>query len=534
MPDLGFLRDIILLIPLSIIGLWRWSYWLVRKVGAKFYRPDVHPWPADKPRPTVTVVTPVYNEDPVVFKEALEAWKRNGVDEVVAVIDKSNTRHIINYERNYVHDKTSKTKFRMIVTPKPGKRAALCDGIEHAKGDLIALVDSDTVWDDTVLEKAIQYFEDPKIGAATVAQRISNPDTTGNVLFDILLWSRYTDEVPFLLGVGKAFNTLSGRTAFYRREAVLNPKYDNIHDLRHEFFMGTRGISGDDKRLTHLIVQQGWHTALVLGPTVYTPGLGSLRTFFKQRLRWTRNSWRADLRAVGKGWVWSHPALAFFMIDRFFQPLFMLIGPVVFTISVIKQEWLFAVILLTWWLVSRFIRIFGYFKAHPKRLIYLPAYIIYGYINALLKIYALATLIENSWATRWHKSRVKRKSITRKAITVFGGYVAIVVCTIVLVNVALSIREDVGADLRTQEVVNITELNAEVNSSVGESAAPVIPTDITTPGNVLSYVVQPGDTLNVLSERLGMSVTDLKKLNGIQDSDRISVGQTLIYYKGAL
>ena len=79
----------------------------------------------------------------------------------------------------------------------------------------------------------------------------------------------------------------------------------------------------------------------------------------------------------------------------------MLIGPVVMTIAVLKQEWLFAGILLVWWLVSRFIRVFGYFKEHPKRIIYLPAYIIYGYANAIIKVYAFATLIENSWATRW-------------------------------------------------------------------------------------------------------------------------------------
>ena len=298
MPDQESFNIALLYIPLSVIGLWRWSYWLIRRLGAASYRPDL-PWrPTSAPRLSVSVVTPVYNEDPDLFDKAVRSWQRNGVDEIIAVIDKSNVQHIVRCQRDYVDDHTSKTRFRLVVTPKPGKRAALCDGIELATGELIALVDSDTVWADDVLRRTVPYFANGAIGGATVAQRISNPTTVGNVLFDILLWTRYREEVPFLLGVGRVFNTLSGRTAFYRREALLNPDHDNMHALRHEFFMGARAVSGDDKRLSHLIIRQGWETAYVLDTCVYTPGLGSLGAFLKQRLRWTRNSWRADLKAV--------------------------------------------------------------------------------------------------------------------------------------------------------------------------------------------------------------------------------------------
>jgi LysM repeat protein len=373
-----------------------------------------------------------------------------------------------------------------------------------------------------------------QVGGATVAQRIQNPDTTGNVLFDILLWTRYKEEVPFLLGVGKAFNTLSGRTAFYRREALLNDRYDNVHDLRHEFFLGTRGISGDDKRLTHLILQQGWHTAFVVGPRVLTPGLGSLKTFLKQRLRWTRNSWRADLRAVAKGWVWAHPALAIFMIDRFFQPIFMLIGPVVFLFAIFNEEWLFAGILVVWWLVSRFIRIFGYFKENPKRLGYLPSYIIYGYVNSIIKIYAFATLVENSWATRWHKSRAKRKSILRKAFTIVSGCVAVVAFAFGVSEVVFSLRQQAGATIPIQPPVDQVKFESQVNLVSKSQELPPVPITNVDPANVGTYIIRPGDTFEELSERFGMSVSDLKKLNGIRDARKISVGRTIVYYEGTI
>ncbi|MDB5186897.1 MAG: hypothetical protein JWM07_369 [Candidatus Saccharibacteria bacterium] len=534
MFDTEFAKALLLYVPLSIIGAWRWSYWLVRRISASMYRPHVQPLDKHTPRQTVSIVTPVYNEDPVVFEQAMQSWIKNGVNEIVAVIDKSNTRHIVDFERRYVGNKSLHTSCRLLVTPKPGKRAALCDGLTVATGDLIALVDSDTIWSDDVLEKTLPYFVEKNIGGATVAQRIQNPHNTANVLFDILLYSRYKDEVPFLLATGRAFNTLSGRTAFYRREAIFNKEYDNIHLLRHEFFMGTRGISGDDKRLTHLIIEQGWHTAFVVGPVVYTPGLSSLSKFFKQRLRWTRNSWRADLRAVARGWVFAHPALALFMIDRFFQPIFMLIGPVVMVFALLYEEWIFAGILLGWWLVSRFIRVFGYFKAHPKRIIYLPSYIIYGYINAVIKIYAFATLIEHSWATRWHKTRAKRKGMLRKAFTLSSGYLAIILFTLFASEVVMALRQQTGVNIPVQSPVDTAEFTRQINlTSQAQKNAP-LPTTPVDPLAVSTYTVQQGDTMEVLSAKFEMSIPDLKKLNGILDADEIEVGRNIIYYKGTI
>jgi hyaluronan synthase len=531
--DPEFLKSLLFYIPLSILGLWRWTFWLVRRICASLYRPRLKPWPSSLPVPTVSIVTPVYNEDPEVFNQAMKSWIKNGVNEIIAVIDKTNTRHIVEFERQFRANKNLATKCRLVVTPKPGKRAALCDGIEHAKGDIIVLVDSDTIWSDDVLEKTLPYFVDQKLGGATVAQRIQNPDTTANVMFDMLLYSRYNEEVPFLLSAGRVFNTLSGRTAFYRREALLNEDHDNIHMLRHEFFFGTRGISGDDKRLTHLIIEQGWQTAFVVGPTVYTPGLNSARAFLKQRLRWVRNSWRADLRAVAKGWVWAHPALAIFMLDRFVQPVFMLIGPIVMVIALVNHEWIFAGILLAWWLISRFVRVFGYFKAHPKRVVYLPAYIVYGYINSVLKIYAFATLLEHSWATRWHKNRAKRKSLMRKGFTIASGYGAIAVFLFFVSQIVFSLRDQVGASIPVQDPVDQQIVDKEVKSISTLQKSPPLPVVLVDPSQVERYTIQNGDTLELLASQFGMSVVDLKKLNGIRDPDKIVTGQQIIHFKGS-
>jgi len=53
--------------PLGVLGLVRWSCWLVRRVPAVLYRPI-----ENDHRATVSVVVPVYQEDPAVFTAAID------------------------------------------------------------------------------------------------------------------------------------------------------------------------------------------------------------------------------------------------------------------------------------------------------------------------------------------------------------------------------------------------------------------------------------------------------------------------------
>ena len=63
--------------PLGVLGLVRWSFWLVRRVPAVLYRPI-----PDGPLLSMTIVVPVYQEDPKVLATAIESWLRNAVFEL--------------------------------------------------------------------------------------------------------------------------------------------------------------------------------------------------------------------------------------------------------------------------------------------------------------------------------------------------------------------------------------------------------------------------------------------------------------------
>ena len=57
---------IYLFIPLGVLGLIRWSCWLVHRVPSTFYQPVV-----TGHREDVSLVVPVYQEDPVLFRRAI-------------------------------------------------------------------------------------------------------------------------------------------------------------------------------------------------------------------------------------------------------------------------------------------------------------------------------------------------------------------------------------------------------------------------------------------------------------------------------
>lgn len=71
------------------------------------------------------------------------------------------------------------------------------------------------------------------------------------------------------------------------------------------------------------------------------------------------------------------------------------------------------------------------------------------------------------------------------------------------------------------------------DASSGDTLPPIRTTTTTTTLNVttttvlVTYDIEPGDSLGKIAERFGVSVDDLMALNGIENPDHIEVGQTL-------
>lgn len=389
---------IILYSPLGIIGTWRWSVWLWQKILSFRYRS----FPENKMafKLSLSIVTPVYNENPKIFLQALESWKRNEPDEIIAVIDASDTASIQTFE-TFARGSPNAT---LIVTEEPGKRPALARGARVAYGDIIALVDSDTLWDQNIRGALLAPFANAKIGGVAPRQTIIKANALANKLFSIRFDIRFFHEFPYLMTVGNVLTCLSGRTAVYRREALL-PVLD---DMVNEKFFGQQCISGEDKRLTSLIQKNGWHTYYQRNACVRTPGMNRFSAFWKQNLRWARNSWRTDLRTLFSAWVWKRePFFAYHLLDRAVSPFTFLLGPIYMGIAISLEHWLVVQILAGWWLVSRTVKMWPHLRRAPLDIFFVPFFILIQYPFAILKIYALFTFNHQGWITRWNSNRLR-------------------------------------------------------------------------------------------------------------------------------
>jgi len=108
-------------IPLGILGFVRWVSWVIRQVPATFYRPVVN----DHFEP-MTVVAPVYQEEPELFRAAVASWQANNVAEIICVIDYTDEKSIaIAHELGVrvVITKVPKVQFRKLNKRRNTKRS---------------------------------------------------------------------------------------------------------------------------------------------------------------------------------------------------------------------------------------------------------------------------------------------------------------------------------------------------------------------------------------------------------------------------
>jgi cellulose synthase/poly-beta-1,6-N-acetylglucosamine synthase-like glycosyltransferase len=368
--------------PLGVLGLVRWSFWLVRRIPAVMYEPV-----EGRYRAPLSLVVPVYQEDPEVFEAAIESWLSNDVDEIVLVIDSSDTTCM---------EIAGRYPVTVVVTDVPGKRDALRKGWNAASTELVALVDSDTIWAPDVATEVCKPFADPRVGGVGTRQSVYRGSGFLARITDMFLDHRYFDENASQTYLGQAVSCLSGRTAVYRRALLLEIEAE----FMSETFWGVPCLSGDDKRLTTLVLERGHHTVLQRTAQVWSTFPDTWRIFFRQRLRWARNTWRSDLRALSKPWVYRHPFLAFTMVDKAISAFTLLAGPAFMVYSLVVQNWTFVIVLALWWQISRSAKLLPHLRRRPSSFFFIPGYVAVSWVMTLIKLQALLTIRKQRWLTR--------------------------------------------------------------------------------------------------------------------------------------
>lgn len=396
-------------LPLSLLGLLTWGGWGLRQLLGALYRPATNAH-----REAASVVVPVYREDVVVLERSLASWLRSDPDEVILVIDRSEHEAIARATEWSADD----PRVRVLVVRPPGKRHALCAGIRAARCPIVVLTDSDTLWGDGFLRHLLMAFADLRVGGVGCRQNVLEPHSS--------IWRRSADwmlDVRFLhylpcMARRQAVPCISGRTAAYRRAAVL-PVLD---ELEFETFWGRRCISGDDGRLTWLVLRDGWRTAYQSSARAWTVFPNTLVGFAKQRIRWSRNSYRCYFRAAWTGWLWRQPLIMPISIAQNLIGPFTLLIPVTLAgVEAGRANYALAGAVVLWLVVGRGVKGFRHLRRDPSAFVFLPFIALVSILVMIpIKLYALLTLNRQGWVTRTADGAVAEGQASSTLSTSFG------------------------------------------------------------------------------------------------------------------
>ncbi len=375
------------LLPMGVFGLVSWTVWAVRWAIARRYRPLVNDH-----RSSTSVVVPVYREDPDVLMRCLGSWLAEDPDEILLIVDLGDVAVLERLKRDL------DDRVKVIPFLHRGKRSALGVGVRAARHGTVVLVDSDTAWEPGLLAAVQMPFVDPSVGGVGTRQNaIGRQTSVWRVVADWLVNTRYLDYVPSQ-GMAGGVACLSGRTAAYRRQVIL----PLLPELEHEHFLGRRCDAGDDGRLTWLVLSSGYKTVYQGSARAWSMFPSSFGAFVKQRLRWSRNSYRCYLTAIHHGWLWRQPLMTqIAVLQILLTPLSMLCGLAFTAVALAHQRWDLVGLGLAGMLLGRAIRSVSHLREHPRDILWLPLTTAVVILIALpIKTWAALTMNTQGWLTR--------------------------------------------------------------------------------------------------------------------------------------
>lgn len=384
-------NDIFFYMIVGIVGSLSWLAWGIRRAYTLKYKPFL----GDHSEP-VSVVMPIWHEHPGTFVASVDSVVSNlrPDDELICVFDQEEIDCLA--VKDYYHLPGTE-----IIATEPGKRHALVKGIEAAKNDVVVLCDSDVIWQPDLLTEILKPFADPKIGGVGTRQLVA--ESKKGLMRRIAMWwldAKLLDYMPGMSNKGVAI-VLSGRTAAYRRSYIL-PLLD---DLENEYMFGVKALSGDDGRLTALVLMAGYKTVYQSTAILTSSFPRKFRDFVKQRVRWARNSNRCYYRAIFSGWVFKkHPLLPLTIIHTQVSGFTILAPLAAVVYSIVTDSPLVFISIFIWINAARYVRGYNHLKENPGDVFLVPIVTLFLMVLfPIVKAYSLITMNKQVWLGREKK-----------------------------------------------------------------------------------------------------------------------------------
>src|SRR6266704_3070282 len=196
-----------------------------------------------------------------------------------------------------------------------GKPAALNTGIRYARGDILVLVDGDTVFERDALAELVQPLLDPAVGAVSGNTKVAN---RGGLLgrWQHLEYVMGLNLDRRMFDLARAMPTVPGAIGAFRRAALVMAGGVSRETL------------AEDTDLTMAICRRGWTVTYEEYAIAWTEAPASLRQLWRQRYRWcygTMQSMWKHRRAVierGASGRFGRRCLIYLVLFHVLLPLF--------------------------------------------------------------------------------------------------------------------------------------------------------------------------------------------------------------------
>ncbi|KAL8992032.1 MAG: hypothetical protein Q9169_007424, partial [Polycauliona sp. 2 TL-2023] len=404
--------------------LWRYVRLLVHLVSAWTLKP-IRPAPVPKySAKNVTVVLPTFGNDNPDFRRCLQSIAACLPRAVLIVTPSPDTVQSICQELDLDH-------FEVLAAPKANKRLQMIQGVEHVTTAITVFADDDVFWPTTFLTYLLAPFENPTVGAVGPFISLERPAKLN--VWDFL-GAAYLERWNFCVAatshVDGGIACLSGRTAALRSSILQEEAFKDHFANEKWFFDINLSKADDDNCLTRWLVNHGWKIKIQNAVEAHaTTALESDWKFVMQCVRWDRTTWRSNItsmfydRVIWTAQPWCtyalhlstftpsavivEGALAWLLYHAYENPFEL---PYLFP-NTLKTAY---ILLATWIIFSKTVKLWPYFYNHPYDLRFLPAIFLFAYGHGLIRLWSFCTL----FTTSWDGSRMSLASLTNAATTV--------------------------------------------------------------------------------------------------------------------
>lgn len=194
-----------------------------------------------------------------------------------------------------------------------------------------------------------------------------------------------------------------------------------LPQLEREIFLGRQCVAGDDGRLTWLVLGVGYRTVHQDSARALSMFPSTFKAFVKQRVRWSRNSYRCYLTSIYKGWLWQQPLVTqITVLQILLTPFSMFAALAYVSVTAFEGDWGLLALGIAWVVVGRGLRAVNHLREHPEDLPLLPLVALVVIFVALpIKLWALVTMNKQGWLTR-QADRVGGEGQTEASLTPKG------------------------------------------------------------------------------------------------------------------